>query len=61
VHYMTRMDDTITETDVEGTIFDPEHMAALQAALMTGLWFWLDWEIALMYRDWPGRVSEWTS
>jgi hypothetical protein len=49
---------TITETDVKGTIFDPEEMERLVAETQRGCWFWLDWEVALMYRDFDDRVLQ---
>jgi hypothetical protein len=50
------MDDIylLTELDVKGTIFDPEEMERLVAETQRGCWFWLDWEVALMYRDLKG-------
>jgi hypothetical protein len=59
VHYMARMDDIwLTETDVAGSLFDLEEMERLRAATQRGCWFWLDWEIALMYRDFDDRMSQ---
>ena len=47
--------DLLSETNVEGSLFDPEEMERLRAASMQGLWHWSDWETALLYRSWPGR------
>jgi hypothetical protein len=54
------MDDIylLTELDVKGTIFDPEEMERLVAETQRGCWFWLDWEVALMYRDFDDRVLQ---
>jgi hypothetical protein len=54
---MTGMNDTITETPAGG-LFDPAVMERLIAETQRGCWFWLDWEVALMYRDFDDRVSQ---
>jgi hypothetical protein len=42
-------DPLLSETNVEGSLFDPTVMAELKRKHETGLWFWLvDWEIVLM-------------
>jgi hypothetical protein len=58
-HYITAMNnELISETPASG-LFDPAVMERLVAETQRGCWFWLDWEIALMYRDWPSsRISE---
>ena len=33
-------DFLLSETNVEGTIFDPEYMLRVFAATQVGLWFW---------------------
>ena len=52
---MTAMTDWITETDIEGTIFDPEYLLA--QATHIGLWYWAhetywDW-VASNEKDGP--------
>jgi hypothetical protein len=42
--------ELISETPAGG-LFDPAVMERLVAETQRGCWFWLDWEIALMYRD----------
>ena len=41
-HYMTGMEDDflLSETNVEGTFFDPEYMLRFWEAQQVGLWFW---------------------
>jgi hypothetical protein len=51
------MNDTITETPAGG-LFDPTVMEQLKRKHQQGCWFWSDWEIALMYRDFDDRVSQ---
>jgi len=42
VPHITAMEDDplLSETNVEGTIFDPEYMLRVFAASQVGLWFW---------------------
>ena len=53
VHYVTGMidDPLLSETNVEGSLFDPATMARLYEETHRGLWVWDDWETAMMYRD----------
>jgi hypothetical protein len=52
------MDDPLlSETHVEGSLFDPRTMERLKAETERGCWFWLDWEMAMMYRDWPTQKA----
>jgi hypothetical protein len=57
VTYINAMNDTITETPAGG-LLDPAVMERLMAETERGLWFWSDWEIALMYRDFDDRMSQ---
>jgi hypothetical protein len=57
VHYINAMNDTITETPAGG-LLDPAVMEELKREHEQGCWFWLDWEIALMYRDFDDRMSQ---
>jgi hypothetical protein len=54
---MTDMNDMISETPAGG-LFDPAVMERLMAETQRGCWFWLDWEVALMYRDFDDRMSQ---
>lgn len=40
-----------SEMNVEGSLFDPKVMARLWEETHQGLWFWKDWDVALIYRD----------
>jgi hypothetical protein len=49
--------ELISETPAGG-LFDPAVMERLMAETQRGCWFWSDWEVALMYRDFDDRVSQ---
>jgi hypothetical protein len=54
---MTELDDPLlTETNVEGSLFDPREMERLWRETHQGLWFWNDWETAMMYRSLPLEI-----
>jgi len=42
VPHITAMEDDflLSETNIEGTIFDPEYMQRVFEASQVGLWFW---------------------
>jgi hypothetical protein len=40
-----------SEMNVEGSLFDLKVMARLWEETHQGLWFWKDWDVALIYRD----------
>jgi hypothetical protein len=48
---MTGMDDWLSETNVEGTSFEPIGYARWIEAQRVGCWFWSDWETAMAYQD----------
>ena len=49
--------DPITELEeFEGSLLDPRVMERLYAETHRWLWFWDDWETAMMYRSWPLEI-----
>ena len=50
-------DPLLSETNVEGSLFDPREMERLYEETHRGLWQWSDWETALMYRSPPNRKA----
>jgi hypothetical protein len=48
-------EEWLSETNVEGSLFDPKEMERLKRKHEQGCWVWNDDYIALIYRSWPGR------
>jgi hypothetical protein len=48
---MTAEMDLLSETNVEGTFFDPAYMLRWWEETRGALWHWSDWETAMEYRD----------